>query len=328
MSQNKEKFEKPSDVVADALPTNWVDRFAPPMARPYLRLMRADRPIGVWLLLWPCWWSIALATVNLKADTDAVDLMGYSLLLPNIWLMVLFAIGAYFMRGAGCTINDYMDREIDGRVERTRSRPIPSGQVSPEAALVFLIFQCLIGLVILLQLNTFSILLGTASLVLVTIYPLAKRFTYWPQVFLGLAFNWGALLGWSAVTGSLSLAPILLYLGGIAWTIGYDTIYAHQDKEDDIMIGVKSTALKFGDRTWVWLIIFYGLAIALIGAAGFAAQLSPFFFAGLTAAAAHLTWQIVRLDISAADVCLKLFKSNKVFGLLVFIAILIGLYTG
>ncbi|MEL6289955.1 MAG: 4-hydroxybenzoate octaprenyltransferase, partial [Pseudomonadota bacterium] len=251
---NTNKDQEPGSI-ADAVPANWVDRFAPAFTRPYLRLARADRPIGTWLLLWPCLWASALAASAAGSP------------LPNLWHMALFAIGALVMRGAGCTFNDLVDRDIDAQVARTRSRPIPSGQVSARNAAVFMVALSLIGFVVLLQFNGPTIWLGIASLGIVAAYPFMKRVTNWPQFVLGLAFNWGALLGWTAVFGSLSAAPALLYLGGIAWTIGYDTIYAHQDREDDALIGVKSTARLFGDNTHRWLRRFLIVAVSLMGAA-------------------------------------------------------------
>ena len=240
--------------VADALPDHWADRALPRALRPYARLMRLERPIGWWLLLLPCWWGLALGQIASGGG------------LPSPWFVLLFLIGAIIMRGAGCTLNDIADRDFDGRVERTKLRPIPSGQVSVAQAFVFLILLCLLGLAVLLQFNWFTVFTGAASLVIVAVYPFMKRITYWPQAVLGLAFNWGALVGWTAVHGSLSLAPLLLYAGGIAWTLAYDTIYAHQDKEDDALIGLKSTALKFGENTIWWLGLFFFLALALIDA--------------------------------------------------------------
>jgi 4-hydroxybenzoate polyprenyltransferase len=222
--------------VADA-PGNWVDRLAPPALRPYLRLARFDRPIGAWLLLMPCWWSAGLAAIAAKAAV------------PSPWHVLLFFIGAFVMRGCGCTWNDIVDRNIDAQVARTRSRPIPSGQVSLTGAVIFLVLQALVGLAVLLQFNGFAIATGIASLAIVAVYPFFKRITYWPQVVLGLAFSWGALMGWAAAFGRLDLPAVLLYAGSIAWVIGYDTIYAHQDREDDAFIGLKSTALLFGART-------------------------------------------------------------------------------
>ncbi|HXX04503.1 MAG TPA: 4-hydroxybenzoate octaprenyltransferase [Xanthobacteraceae bacterium] len=296
--------------VADAT-GNWVDTLAPAWTRPYLRLARLDRPIGYWLLLLPCWWSSALASL---ANHHAA---------PNLVHLALFFIGAFAMRGAGCTWNDIVDRDLDARVERTRSRPIPSGQVSVFQAGAFLALQGLIGLAVLISFNAFTIVLGIASLAIVAIYPFMKRITYWPQIVLGLAFSWGALMGWAAQFGRLDLPQLLLYAGSIAWVIGYDTIYAHQDREDDALIGVKSTALLFGDRTKAMLALFYGLAAVLIGAAGFSAGGGIVFALFLLGFAAHLAWQIVRLDIHDADRCLALFKSDRDAGLILFAGLLL-----
>jgi 4-hydroxybenzoate polyprenyltransferase len=291
--------------VADAT-GNWVDTLAPAPIRPYLRLARLDRPIGSWLLLIPCWWSSALASVAAGATH------------PNIRHLVLFFIGAFAMRGAGCTWNDIVDRDLDGSVERTRSRPIPSGQVSLVQAAAFLVLQALIGFAVLLTFNQFTVWLGIASLAIVAVYPFMKRITYWPQIILGLAFSWGALMGWPAVFGRLDLAPLLLYAGSISWVIGYDTIYAHQDREDDALIGIHSTALLFGARTKSMLAIFYGLAVILIGAAGATAGGRVVFALGLAVFAAHLAWQIVRLDINDPEQCLVVFKSDRDAGLILF----------
>lgn len=239
-----------------------------------------------------------------------------------MWLFILFAIGAIAMRGAGCTFNDIVDRKYDAAVVRTRSRPLPSGQISLRAAIIFLGLQCLTGLLVLLQLNNFTILLAVSSLGLVAIYPFMKRITYWPQAVLGLTFNWGALVGWSAVTGSLSLAPLLMYAAAICWTIGYDTIYAHQDKDDDALLGLKSTALKFGNKTQVWLCLFYGLTIVLLGLSGASAGAGVLFFTGLLAAGAHLVWQIKSLKIDDSTTCLRLFRSNRNFGFIILAALL------
>jgi 4-hydroxybenzoate polyprenyltransferase len=285
---------------------NWVDRLAPVRTRPYLRLARLDRPIGSWLLLIPCWWSAALAAMAAHA------------LSPNLAHLVLFFVGAFAMRGAGCTWNDIVDRDLDRGVERTRSRPIPSGQVSVTEALVFLAAQALTGLAVLLQFNLFAIITGIASLGIVAVYPFMKRITSWPQIVLGLAFSWGALMGWAAAFGRLDVAPLVLYAGAIAWVIGYDTIYALQDREDDALIGIKSTALLFGDRTRPILAVFYGLAVILIGVAGMLAGAGALFWLGLTAFAAHLAWQIARLDIGDPSLCLALFKSNRDAGLILF----------
>jgi len=294
--------------VADSV-GNFVDRVAPASLRPYLRLSRFDRPIGAWLLLIPCWWSAALAAVHAGA------------VLPNIWHLALFFAGAFVMRGAGCTWNDIVDRDIDPLVERTRSRPIASGQVSLKQALAYAIAQSLLGFLVLIQFNAFTVWVGIASLAIVALYPFMKRVTYWPQIFLGLAFSWGALMGWAGAFGRLDPAAFLLYAGSIAWVIGYDTIYAHQDREDDALIGVKSTALLFQERTKPMLVLFFGLAVALIGAAGFVAGGGFVFALGLAAFAAHLAWQVSALDTRDPINCLRLFRSNRDAGLILFAAI-------
>ena len=283
-------------------------RFLPRTALPYARLARLDRPIGTWLLLFPCWWSLALAAERW----------------PDPALLALFALGAVVMRGAGCTWNDITDRDIDGRVARTADRPIPSGAVSVRQALAFLAAQLAVALAILLAFNRFTILLGVASLVLVFTYPLMKRVTWWPQFFLGLAFNWGALMGWAAVRGDLAAAPLLLYAAGIAWTLGYDTIYAHQDKEDDALIGVKSSALALGERTRPALFGFYAVATALFAAAGLAAGLAWPFWIGVAAVAAQLGWQTARVELSSPTDCLAKFRSNRLTGWLLLAGIVGG----
>jgi 4-hydroxybenzoate polyprenyltransferase len=293
---------------------NWVDRLAPAWAKPYLRLARLDRPIGSWLLLIPCWWSAGLAAIAARPDGPPVDRL--------LAHLALFFVGAFAMRGAGCTWNDIVDCDLDGRVERTRSRPIPSGQVSVAGAAVFLVAQALVGLAVLLQFNRFTIAAGIASLAIVAVYPFMKRITYWPQIVLGLAFSWGALMGWPAAFGSLAAPPLLLYAGSIAWVIGYDTIYAHQDREDDALIGIKSTALLFGARTKPMLAIFYGLAVVLIGLAGVLAGAGTIYGIGLAAFAAHLAWQIARLDIHDPELCLAVFKSDRDAGLILFAGML------
>ena len=284
---------------------NWVDSLAPSWARPYLRLARLDRPIGSWLLLMPCWWSVGLAAVHAREGV-------------NLWHLVLFLIGAFAMRGAGCTWNDIVDRDLDGRVERTRSRPIPSGQVTVAAAAGFLALQALVGLAVLLQFNRFTVYVGFASLAVVAVYPFMKRITYWPQIVLGLAFSWGALMGWPATFARLDPPALLLYAGAISWVIGYDTIYAHQDREDDALIGIKSTALLFRERTKPMLALFYALAVALIAFAGFSAGAGLIFALGLLAFALHLVWQIARLDVDDPVNCLAVFKSNRDAGLILF----------
>jgi 4-hydroxybenzoate polyprenyltransferase len=295
--------------VADAT-GNWVDGLAPSFARPYLRLARLDRPIGSWLLLIPCWWSVGLAGMR----------AGY---FPSIWHIVLFFIGAFAMRGAGCTWNDLVDRNLDGLVERTRSRPIPSKQVSVAQATAFMLAQALIGFLVLIQFNKFTVMTGLASLLVVAIYPFMKRITYWPQIVLGLAFSYGALMGWPAAFGRLDWPALVLYAGSIAWVIGYDTIYAHQDREDDLLIGIKSTALLFGQNTQPMLASFYTGAVVLIAVAGFMAGGHLIFAIGLIAFAAHLAWQVMHLDIDDPAHCLKLFKSNRDAGLILFGAMLL-----
>ncbi len=295
--------------VADAT-GNWVDTLAPPWSRPYLRLARLDRPIGSWLLLMPCWWSAALAA-------------GVSHHVSRLPLVIaLFFVGAFVMRGAGCTWNDITDRDLDAKVERTRSRPIPAGQVSVPQALVFLVVQALIGLAVLLQFNRFAVATGIASLAIVAVYPFMKRITWWPQVVLGLAFSWGALMGFAVILGRIDLTALALYAGSIAWVIGYDTIYAHQDAEDDALIGIKSTALLFGARTRPALMVFYGLAVVLIGVALALADARWPAWIGLAAFAVHLVWQIRRLEIGDPALCLRIFKSNRDAGLLLFAGLL------
>ena len=296
--------------VADAT-GNWVDTRAPSWSRPYLRLSRLDRPIGSWLLLMPCWWSAALAA-GVAHDVSQLPLV-----------IVLFLIGAFVMRGAGCAWNDITDRDLDAMVERTRSRPIPAGQVSVPQASAFLVAQALVGLAVLLQFNRFAIMTGIASLVIVAVYPFMKRITWWPQIVLGLAFSWGALMGFAVTFARIDLTALVLYAGSIAWVIGYDTIYAHQDAEDDALIGIKSTARLFGDRTYQALIVFYGLAVILIGVALTLAGVLWPAWVGLAAFAAHLGWQIARLDVGVPALCLRVFKSNRDAGLLLFAGLLV-----
>jgi 4-hydroxybenzoate polyprenyltransferase len=299
--------------VADAVRGNWVDTIAPGPARPYLRLSRADRPIGTWLLLLPCWWGVMLAAA---ADPDGLNLF-------DLWIVLGCAIGAFLMRGAGCTWNDMTDRDFDAAVARTKSRPIPSGQVTPKQAFVWLVVQSLLAFCILLTFDWSAIALGIASLIPVAIYPFAKRFTWWPQVFLGIAFNWGALLAWTAHTGSLGWPAVFLYLGGIAWTLFYDTIYAHQDTEDDALIGIKSTARLFGTNTGPWLRRFLVATITLIGLGVIMALLPGgnilalvVALAGVWAMGWHMAWQLGRLDIEDPQLCMTLFRSNRDAGLI------------
>ena len=291
--------------VADAVRGFWVDTLAPAAWRPYLRLARADRPIGSWLLLLPCWWSAAYAAIA----------AGHAL--PNLWHMALFAIGAIAMRGAGCTYNDLVDRDIDAMVERTRSRPLPSGQVTSRQAKIFLIAQLGVGALVLLALwNPFAWAVGIASLSVVVIYPFMKRITSWPQSVLGLAFSWGALMGWAAAFGRLDAPALLLYAASILWVIGYDTIYAHQDREDDAIVGVRSTALLFGERTPLFLSLFYAGTVVCLGLSLWTLAAPALAYAGLGAFALHLAWQVRSLDIADPDGCLRLFKSNRDAGLI------------
>ena len=300
--------------VPDAARGNWVDTLAPAFLQPYLRLARADRPIGTWLLLFPCWWSQTLAEIHTKAGTWQ---WGY---------LLLFAIGAFVMRGAGCAYNDYVDRDYDAKVERTRNRPIPSGQVSPLAALVFTVALSFVGLLVLVQFNTPTIWLAIGSLAIVAIYPFMKRLTYWPQLVLGLAFNWGALVGWSAITGKLDLAPLLLFAGSVMWTLGYDTIYAHQDAEDDLMAGLKSTALRFGETSPLWVAGFYAAATVLWALAGLMGGAHWPFFLGLTLAGAQFAWQVATLETHDAANCLARFRSNRSVGFLLFAGLMADLF--
>jgi 4-hydroxybenzoate polyprenyltransferase len=293
---------------------HWSLRHLPPWARPFGRLARWDRPIGIWLLMFPCWWSLALA-----AAPDWAHLLGW---------MVLFALGAIAMRGAGCTWNDILDRKVDAGVERTRGRPLPAGEVRLRDAVIWMGLQALIGAIILFKFNKFAVLVGLASLVVVAIYPLMKRITSWPQVVLGFAFNWGALLGFAAVAGTLSWATVALYLGGVAWTMVYDTIYAMQDQRDDAIVGVRSTARRFADSPRRWLSLFAGLAIALWLAAGALAGLHLPYFIVLAAIVLHLGWQIVDVRPSDPADCLNKFKANAWIGWLLVAAIVAGHFGG
>ena len=302
-----------ASAIADAGIGNWVDRFAPAPLIPYLRLARADRPVGFFLLAFPCFWSVGLAARSLDAAY------------PDPRLLILFAIGALVMRAAGCTYNDIIDRDIDAQVARTRARPIPSGQVSVPSAFLFMVVLSLIGFAVLLSFNGFTIWLGLCVLPIVALYPFVKRFSFWPQAVLGLAFNWGALLGWTSVLARLDWPAIVLYVGAVAWTIGYDTIYAHQDRDEDGVLGLKSTALRFGRSTRAWLAAFYALAFLAITAAGIMAHAGTAFLLGMMAAGAHLAWQVATLNIDDADNCLRRFRSNRDFAALVFGAILIDM---
>ena len=302
----------PDGHVADAPKDNWVDRWAPAATRPYLRLSRADRPIGTWLLLIPCWWGLGAASLSNGQFT-----------VHDAQIGIGCAFGAWLMRGAGCTWNDVTDRKIDASVARTRSRPIPSGQVSVTQAMMWLVVQALLAFGILLTFYTQAIWLGIASLALVAIYPFAKRFTWWPQVFLGLAFNWGALLAWTAQKGTLGWPAVAIYAGGISWTLFYDTIYAHQDKEDDAMLGVKSTARLFGDNTRIWLRWFLIASVTLFAIGLIGALVENVNVLVLTIALCgvwvfgwHLAWQLRNLDIDDPENCLRLFRANRNAGLI------------
>jgi 4-hydroxybenzoate polyprenyltransferase len=286
---------------------HWTLRLLPAWARPFGRLSRWDRPIGTWLLLFPCWWSLALAAA------PHWDRLGG-------W-MAIFALGALAMRGAGCTWNDIVDRKVDAKVERTRGRPLPSGEVNVVEALAWMVLQAAVGAVILFKFNTTAFLVGIASLGVVAIYPMMKRVTSWPQVVLGLAFNWGALLGFAAVQGTLSLATVALYLGGVAWTLVYDTIYAMQDQRDDAIVGVRSTARRFADAPQRWLSLFATIAVLCWAAAGLLAPLGPLYFVVLLAIAAHFGWQIGTLKPDDQADCLAKFRANAQIGWLLLAAI-------
>ena len=295
-------------IIADAQPDNWVDLYAPAALKPYFKLARLDRPIGTWLLYWPCAWGAALG--------------GHPW--PNFGHLILFGIGAIAMRGAGCTFNDIVDRDIDVKVARTASRPLAAGTVSLKGALAFLILQCLIGALVLFQFNLLTILWGIGALIPVAVYPFMKRITWWPQFFLGIAFNWGALVGTTASLDHLPLSAVLLYLAGIAWTVGYDTIYAHQDIEDDALIGVKSTARLFGTQTRAALAALYGISILLLGSAGVLAGFGLAYFLTLGAVMAHMTWQILAFRYGDSAHSLYLFKSNRTTGALVFLSLVLA----
>ncbi len=305
------KIEQGEQTLPDAVSGNWVNRFTPKSIRPLVRLARWDRPIGWWLLLWPCWWSITLAA-------NSVELFP-----PNLWYLFLFLVGSIAMRGAGCTYNDIVDKNLDLQVERTQLRPIPSGQVSILKATSFLMMQAFIGLIVLLQFNFYTIILGLLSLLVVAIYPFMKRITNWPQFVLGLAFSWGALVGWTAVVGSLHISTWLLYFASVLWTIGYDTIYALQDKEDDSIIGIKSTALLFGKRTKLALIAFYSGCIILLAASFLLADSGIIALFGILVGSVHFGWQINTLDLADSSRCLRLFRSNRDFGWIIFAGLIL-----
>ncbi|MDD3181696.1 MAG: 4-hydroxybenzoate octaprenyltransferase [Alphaproteobacteria bacterium] len=298
----------PSSPHSDIRSGDWIDVRLPKGLRPYARLMRLDRPIGTWLLLWPCLWGLALSS-------DGI---------PDLWACFLFALGAVIMRGAGCVINDIYDRDLDGRVARTQTRPLVSGQVTLQRALLFTFLLFMLGFIILLQFNRFTFWLGVASLPLVALYPLAKRVTWWPQFVLGLAFNWGALMGWSAVSQSLAFPALFLYLGGVFWTLGYDTIYAHQDKEDDRIVGIKSLALHLGKHSRAGIAFFYTLFLVLIAVAASLVGVGFVFYLIFPAALVHMVWQLASWKMDDPANCLTRFRSNRDVGFIVFVALLCG----
>jgi len=310
------KPQAPAEAPADAISHSWVNA-APAAFKPYLRLARLDRPIGIWLLFLPCIFGLALGAA--AQPRDAANVLKF---------VALFAIGSLAMRGAGCTYNDIVDRDIDASVARTRERPIPSGAVSVTSAWIFLFLQSAIGLLVLLQFNLFTEMIGASSLVLVAIYPFMKRITWWPQAWLGLTFNWGVLVGYAAMTGRLALPALLLYAGCIFWTLGYDTIYAHQDKEDDALIGVKSTARLFGEGSRTWIAAFYAATVGLIAAAMFESQRASVSVLFLVPAAAHLAWQALSLNTNDARNCLKLFRANRDTGILIAAALVLARFIG
>lgn len=291
-----------TDIQTDRL----VFRIIPPRFHPYVKLARLDRPIGTWLLLFPCWWSIALAGG------------GFANMGGREWsLMLRFALGAVLMRGAGCVVNDLWDRNLDAQVERTKVRPLPAGEVTPRQALQFLALLLGLSFLILISLNAAAIWLGILSLLLVGSYPLMKRITWWPQLFLGFTFNWGALMGWAAVRGKVELPALCLYIAGIFWTLAYDTIYAHQDKEDDATVGIKSTALLWGDNSDWFVGICLMIAIVLMALTKFFAAYSPYTLVLLVLVLAQGVWQLMNWDMQNPENCLRIFKSNAFFGWLV-----------
>ena len=295
----------------DARPDNWVDRYAPPPARPWLKLARFDRPIGTWLLMLPGWQAVAMAGAERGKG-------------PDLRLLVLIAIGALVMRGAGCAYNDIVDRDYDAKVARTAMRPIPAGQISVKGAWAYVVALSLVGLLILLSLKPLAIALGVGSLLLVAAYPFMKRITWWPQAWLGLTFNWGAPLGYAAATGHFGWQAVLLYASGFFWTLGYDTIYALQDMEDDALVGVKSSARRLGDKAPRGVAVFYALCVVLAGAAAAVAGLGPFFWPLLTIYALHFIWQARALRVEDGSLALKLFKSNRDAGLILFLGMIAG----
>ncbi|HEY4113127.1 MAG TPA: 4-hydroxybenzoate octaprenyltransferase [Rhizomicrobium sp.] len=309
---------------ADAVPRSWVE-LAPASWQPYLRLARLDRPIGTWLLFWPCVFGLTLGKALANPKIHASGFFGSP---RDWWLLALFGIGAIVMRGAGCTYNDIVDRDIDAQVSRTRGRPIPSGAVSVKQAWQFLATQCAIGLLILLCLNWFAVALGAASLLLIAIYPFMKRVTWWPQAWLGLTFNWGVLLGYAAMRGQISPADLAVYAGCFFWTLGYDTIYALQDVEDDALVGVKSTARLFGAHSRTWVFLFYSASFALIALGTTIEMRNGIVAALLLPALAHLMWQVRALRHDNPAACLRLFRSNRDAGALIAAALIAASWIG
>ncbi|MGK0266853.1 MAG: 4-hydroxybenzoate polyprenyltransferase [Maricaulis sp.] len=289
--------------VADSLPSSWVDQ-APRALRPYLRLARFDRPIGFWLLGLPCWQGLMLARI------------GHGLGWIDLWYAVLFAIGAVAMRGAGCTYNDIVDRDLDARVARTANRPLPAGTVSLKQAWIFVAAQGLVGLIVLIQFPLLAIAVGLGSLLLVAAYPFMKRITWWPQAWLGLTFNWGIPVAYIAVTGQIDPALLALYAAAVFWTLGYDTIYAQQDGEDDALVGVKSTARLFGESSQIWVAGFYGINALLVGLAIWLSAATPWVVIPYALYTAHMFNQVRKLDIENGAQCLAIFRSNRTTGLL------------
>lgn len=308
--------------VADAPPDNWVYRFLPQGFWPFAQMARWDRPIGWQLLLFPCLWSAAMAA---NAQIVIGDEALLSIYQTFVWHCVLFTIGAIAMRGAGCTYNDLIDHKLDAQVERTRSRPLPAGRITRKNAKLFIIAQLAVGALVLFQFNWFSIFLAIASLVVVAIYPFAKRFTDWPQFVLGLAFSWGAFIGWSAIFAEVNWASFSLYLAAIVWTIGYDTIYAHQDREDDALIGVRSTARLFAENTKIWLVGLYGATLVFLALAFYISSMPLIAFVTLIIVMGLFIWQIKVLDIDNPDQCLRLFKFNGKVGLVIFAGLAVAL---
>jgi 4-hydroxybenzoate polyprenyltransferase len=292
----------------DIRTTGWVARL-PQSWRPYALLMRLDRPIGSWLLFLPGLWAFAMVAPDWR---------------QGLWLTALFGLGAVLMRGAGCVVNDLWDRDLDRQVERTAGRPLASGALRARHALVFLALVLAVALLILLQLNTAAQWLGVASLLPVVLYPLAKRVTDWPQAVLGVIFSWAAPMGYAAVTGGLDAAALALWAAGFFWILGYDTIYAHQDREDDALVGIRSSALRLGEKTRPFLILCYGLTMALLALAGWLAGLAPWYLLGLVLPGAMLARQVIQLDIADPALCLRLFKANRDVGLAIAAAFLLG----